>query len=756
MARRVLLSTLEAGAGKHCEVFGWGCERETAHRLRGMPQKIEKTASGGRAVNSALPERSFRARGVARGAIFAVAMLLLAGGAARASEECLTCHIPGSGLVNSKGKSIEVNGDAVKKSVHGGVDCVGCHAGAVKEGHNARTAKASCLPCHSEPSTELSKSVHSAVGNAESSQSCVSCHGSHTVVPPKKLGDQLCAACHKAEVQQFASSIHGREARKANGDAPACSNCHDTAHRTLATHDANSPVTKARLPQTCGRCHSDPEFASKYMLAVAKPVEAYQASVHGKAVRAGRMGAASCNDCHGVHNILPTSDPRSAIFRGRVAETCGKCHDQIFTVYRQSIHARAVAAGRHDAPTCTNCHGEHEILGPDDPGSLVAASNVARVTCSHCHDDTRLLARLDLPRGRVASYESSFHGLAAKAGSTTVANCASCHGVHNILPSSDPRSTIAPANLPHTCGKCHPGAGTRFAIGPVHVIPASAEGNPILYYVRLFYLFTIPTVLGFMFLHNLLDWWRKTRRKLAEYRLAGLTVRLTFSERVQHVLLLASFITLVVTGFALKFPDSFWAAPIVQWEVNFPIRGWVHRGAGVVLIAASIYHLIYLLFWKTGRRWVFDMLPRVRDARESVHTVGYYLGYRRAMPTFAKFNYAEKAEYWALVWGTVVMALTGIILWAHNFILRNLSTVWIDVSTAIHYYEAILATGAIVIWHLYAVIFDPDIYPLKWTFLTGRAPEHEIREEAPEAAPPAGKSIGAKADADTVVEKKEA
>ena len=754
MARRVLSSSVGAGVGEHCGVFGWQCERETAHRLGGMPQ-TDNRARGKHPKLAALRAMKFPKLSWARATVVALLLVFLHAGPARASEECLTCHVPGGGLVNSKGKNIEVHGDALKKSVHASVDCVGCHAGAAKEGHTTATAAASCLPCHSGSSTDLSSSVHGALGSGKSSAGCIACHGSHQVTSPKKLGDQLCSTCHKAEVQQFALSIHGRETRKANGDAPQCSSCHDTAHRTLASGDANSPVSKARLPQTCGQCHSNPEFVSKYMLAVAKPVEAYEASVHGKAVRAGRNAAASCNDCHGVHNILPITDSRSAISRARVAETCGKCHAEIFSVYRQSIHARGVAAGIHDAPTCTSCHGEHQIMGPDGPGSPVSASNVSLMTCSNCHDNARLLARLDMPVGRVASYESSFHGLAAKAGSKTVANCASCHGVHNILPSSDPRSTIAPANLAKTCGKCHPGAGTRFAIGPVHVVTASVESNPILYYVRVFYLFTIPTVLGFMFLHNLLDWWRKARRKLAQYRLGGLVVRLTFSERIQHVLLLTSFITLVITGFALKFPESFWAAPIVQWEKNYPIRGWVHRGAGVVLIAASFYHLLYVLFWKGGRRWVWAMLPRVRDVRETVHAAGYYLGYRRSMPTFAKFNYAEKAEYWALVWGTIVMALTGIILWAHNYILRNLSMQWIDISTAIHYYEAILATGAIVIWHFYAVIFDPDVYPLKWTFLTGHAPEHEIREEEPEAAapPPAVKSIGP--NADTVVEKKE-
>ena len=120
--------------------------------------------------------------------------------------------------------------------------------------------------------------------------------------------------------------------------------------------------------------------------------------------------------------------------------------------------------------------------------------------------------------------------------------------------------------------------------------------------------------------------------------------------------------------------------------------------------------------------------------RDAVQTVGYNIGYRNEPPLYAKFNYAEKLEYWALVWGTVVMACTGILLWAHNWVLEYFPKVVLDVATAVHYYEAILATLAIVIWHFYAVIFDPDVYPLKWTFVSGRAPEHEVREEE-EAAP---------------------
>jgi cytochrome b subunit of formate dehydrogenase len=102
----------------------------------------------------------------------------------------------------------------------------------------------------------------------------------------------------------------------------------------------------------------------------------------------------------------------------------------------------------------------------------------------------------------------------------------------------------------------------------------------------------------------------------------------------------------------------------------------------------------------------------------------------------------EKVEYWALVWGTIVMGITGVLLWGHNFVLRYLPSSWLQVATAVHYYEAILATLAIVVWHFYAVIFDPEVYPLKWTLVNGRAPEHEVRE-GEEGEPEAVKSKAA-------------
>ena len=134
-----------------------------------------------------------------------------------------------------------------------------------------------------------------------------------------------------------------------------------------------------------------------------------------------------------------------------------------------------------------------------------------RDTCGSCHGDVRLTRKFGLPSDRLVSFDSSYHGLAAKAGSQTVANCASCHGVHNILPSSDPKSTINPRNLPKTCGQCHPGAGTRFAISQVHVTEGDAE-PAALRWVRQFYLLLIPVTIGLMLLHNGGDWVRKLIR----------------------------------------------------------------------------------------------------------------------------------------------------------------------------------------------------------------------------------------------------
>src|SRR5438045_149469 len=227
-----------------------------------------------------------------------------------------------------------------------------------------------------------------------------------------------------------------------------------------------------------------------------------------------------------------------------------------------------------------------------------------------------------------------------------------------------------------------------------------------------------------MLLHNLIIWRRKAvMRRKAEHRMV---TRMSKSQRIQHYLLFTSFLVLVLTGFALKFPDSWFASLLAMGE---KVRGIVHRIAGVVLISAGAYHLVYTLLTRDGRKLLRDVSPVAKDATDLLGTMRYYLGLSPRKPEFKRFSYAEKAEYWALVWGLIVMAATGIMLWAKVQFGNLLPRWWLDIATAIHFYEAVLATLAIVVWHFYQVFFDPDVYPMNWTWWDGKMSFEHYREE---------------------------
>jgi cytochrome b subunit of formate dehydrogenase len=159
------------------------------------------------------------------------------------------------------------------------------------------------------------------------------------------------------------------------------------------------------------------------------------------------------------------------------------------------------------------------------------------------------------------------------------------------------------------------------------------------------------------------------------------------------------------------------------------LRSMTHRVAGVILIVAGVYHIFYLIVAREGRNLVSDFAPRPKDAFDAIGTMRYYLGLSKMKPQFGRFNYAEKAEYWALVWGTALMGVTGVMLWAKVWVGNLLARWWVDVATAVHFYEAILATLAIVVWHFYQVFFDPDVYPMNWAWWDGKMPVEQYRHE---------------------------
>ena len=369
-----------------------------------------------------------------------------------------------------------------------------------------------CLKCHGDPAltrtqpgergrtmyvdrAALARSRHSGVA-------CVACHSGIAGIPHQAAsGKASCVVCHPREAQAYAGSIHGRGLAKKDADVPTCQRCHG-GHDILSVKDPASPVQPLRQAKICMECHADARITARHPeMPSVLLIRAYADSVHGRAVtKSGLAVAPTCTSCHGTHGITPADDPASPVHRANVAEACGRCHQGILTEYHESIHAVALARGAKDAPTCTGCHGEHTIAAPTDPASKVSPRNIPK-TCGACHAAERIVRAYGLATKRGETYGDSFHGIASKFGNLEAANCASCHGFHDVRPSGDPRSRVAKANLPVTCGRCHPGAGARFAEGRVH-IEKTKESAPGVFYVRTFYIWFIGSLmvcfLGYM------------------------------------------------------------------------------------------------------------------------------------------------------------------------------------------------------------------------------------------------------------------
>ena len=208
-------------------------------------------------------------------------------------------------------------------------------------------------------------------------------------------------------------------------------------------------------------------------------------------------------------------------------------------------------------------------------------------------------------------------------------------------------------------------------------------------------------------------------------------LRMTLNERFQHVNLFINFTLLVITGFALKYPEAFWVSPITDVPLGMTFRGFLHRLCGVLTVTLGGYHILYCAFTERGRQILKDMIPGLKDAKDLWETLKNNLFINRPVKEIkmGRFNFREKLEYLGLIWGTIVMTVTGFILWLKTEWLLYFPMWTYDVARAIHFYEAILATLTIIVWHFYSVVFNPDVYPMNWAWITGNLTEHEMKEE---------------------------
>ena len=366
-------------------------------------------------------------------------------------------------------------------------------------------AQTDCLGCHGDKTLQDASGQSVGVdgdkfhASIHGSLACSDCHTSIKEYPhPDKLEAVKCETCHADQAAAIGGSIH------AKASAHPCTSCHGDAHSIYPKDNPKSAVYPLNIPKTCGTCHANEALAKKYGLQ--NVYATYMDSIHGYAVsKEGLLVAANCMSCHGSHNILSHKDPKSTVARANIPNTCGACHGGVKDEYLSGIHGKSLAEGNQKVPVCTDCHTAHAILQPTEADFRMQSTPI----CGSCHKD------------QLATYRDTFHSqLGSLGGYVETARCWDCHGAHDILPASDPRSPIAAANLVTTCGRCHAGANASFVKYQPHANAHSRKLNPALYYVTLFMNLLLVSVLTFFMIHTIL-WLIRSRYDQVKRRSAG-------------------------------------------------------------------------------------------------------------------------------------------------------------------------------------------------------------------------------------------
>jgi hypothetical protein len=358
--------------------------------------------------------------------------------------------------------------------------CVDCH-----QPHKIRNvfytqgmADADCLHCHADEKLRRGRDGQSLYVNAgELSHSrhqkvaCSQCHSevnASRVRPCETITHEVdCASCHDEIGRQYMGSTHGQLVGKQDPNAPTCKECHGT-HGVLGKQNPQSPIFATNIPVLCARCHREGQKAAvRYTGTQREIIANYTESIHGKGLlKSGLTVTATCTSCHTAHQVLPRSNPESSVNPANVSATCGQCHHGIEEQFENSIHAKRVSGSTKELPVCNDCHTAHSIRRTDEDAFRLDIME----KCGRCHAE---LAK---------AYFDTYHGKVSRLGYAKTAKCYDCHGAHDVLAVTDPRSRLSRANVAATCQKCHAGATRRFAGYLTHATHHDPRKYPFLFY----------------------------------------------------------------------------------------------------------------------------------------------------------------------------------------------------------------------------------------------------------------------------------
>jgi cytochrome b subunit of formate dehydrogenase len=647
---------------------------------------------------------------------------------------CMQCHI----LIEEVHRKV-IRGEMWEKEPHRIPVCVDCHAPheARKVFYDQGMADGDCLSCHGDDKLSRTRdgrevSLYVNHGNLKDSKhsgvACAQCHTDGTPSAHRPcstmVNDVDCSVCHAEQAEQHQKSTHGTLLELRDESAPSCADCHDH-HNVLGQENPKSPTFPANVPGLCGNCHREGEKATRREKnAEHDIVSRYSMSVHGKGLlESGLTVTAVCTDCHTAHMPLPADHPKSSVNGNNIADTCSKCHHGIFEKYRQSIHATGTATEEHPLPNCYDCHTSHSIRRIDKTGFRKDIID----KCGRCHEEV------------TETYFETYHGKASSLGSGPAAKCHDCHGAHDVLPTANLSSRLSRANIVATCQQCHEGATRRFAGYLTHATHHNRVKYPFLFYSFWGMTALLVGTLSMATLHTLLWLWRSIRtRKKDPHRETRKgkwhVVRFTPLQRLLHIIMLLSFLGLATTGMAVKFAYAEWAQVLIGIFGGVESAGSLHRFCALVTFGYFFAHLccLYKQIRGKGLKSVFDksvtMLPTLNDLQEVKATWKWFFG-RGPAPTYGRWTYWEKFDYWAVFWGVAIIGSTGLMLWFPEFFTRFIPGEVLNVATIIHSDEALLAVGFIFTVHFFNTHFRPGKFPMDPVIFTGTMPLEEFKKE---------------------------
>jgi len=601
-----------------------------------------------------------------------------------------------------------------------------------------------CLECHEDPGLfkvagadtlsmvvsreEIGRSVHLNI-------TCVTCHNDvdpRLDRPCEPSGRIDCSACHAKISEEYFISGHGTAFLNEVPEAPYCTDCHGS-HGVKSHRDDTAETFRAEVPALCGRCHVAGGDATKTVeLSEVDAFNDYSSSVHGRGLtEKGLLPSAICIDCHGSHQVLPHTDPRSTVHKANIAGTCATCHRGIYKDFAKSVHFSRGGDeddGDPELPTCATCHSSHTIGDTEKDGFLAEITH----QCGSCHEEL------------ADTYLDTMHGKAYQLGYLDAAKCSDCHGAHAIFAGNDPQSSVGFLNIVDTCRNCHDDANQRFTGYLTHATHHDPDKYPALYWTYWAMTSLLVGVFGFFGLHTLL-WlprsfaaYRERRAHAKAHKSRHYIRRFTRTQMITHVLVILSFLSLATTGMMLKFSTMPWAVFLADALGGVRQAGNIHRfAAGVTLLYFTI-HLVSLFRFK--RRWrlsltklVFDeesLMFNKRDLHDFVATMKWFFG-KGPRPQYGRWTYWEKFDYMAVFWGVAVIGFSGLMLWFPEFFTRFMPGWLINIATIIHSDEALLAVGFIFTIHFFNTHLRPEAFPMDTVVFTGTAPLEEYRRERP-------------------------